>query len=66
MNPEHIILLALVGFAVGTAVGHAIGYRRGRDAQWLDDYFARTKQDRERRDRGGRFIAIKGKEARTS
>ncbi len=62
MSAQAILILTVLAFAVGAVVGHVIGFRRGRDAEWCDEFFARIERDRSRpRDKDGRYVAIKGK-----
>jgi hypothetical protein len=43
----------------GGVAGFAIGYHRGRAVGWLEHYEFRERQNKARRDRTGRFIAVK-------
>lgn len=65
MSAQAIVTLCLLALGVGGIVGHVLGFwtgvRRGRDAQWVDDYIAAGQRDRARRERNGQF---KAKEAR--
>jgi hypothetical protein len=64
MSAQFVSILVLLAGAVGFLVGHTTGRKRGRDEQWVDDYFARIARERSRpRDRDGRYVAIKGREA---
>ena len=53
------IAAIFAALALGVALGYIIGargaYKRGRDEQWIEDFFAREKRKRESRDEAGRF-----------
>ena len=53
--PTLTLLLAALALAAGLLIGRAIGERRGRAAQWVDDYLASAAKDRARRNRLGQF-----------
>lgn len=63
MTPQSILVLCILAFVVGCLVGHVLGFsvgvRRGRDAQWVDDFIEAGFRDRARRNHLGQF---KGKE----
>ena len=50
-----ITLLCFVAVVLAYYVGRADGITRGRNEQWVDDYFANLKKLRELRDELGRF-----------
>lgn len=43
------------GMLLGYIIGARGGYRRGRDEQWIENFFASEKQKREQREPNGRF-----------
>ena len=53
------IAAIFAALALGVALGYIIGargaYKRGRDEQWIEDFFAREERKRESRDEAGRF-----------
>jgi hypothetical protein len=59
MSAQAIVILVALAFVVGGVVGHALGFRRGRDAQWCENYFANLERERRRHGRDGKFVAIK-------
>ena len=59
MSAAAILFLALLAAASGALVGFVFGRENGRDAQWVDDFIAAGKRERERRDARGRF-KVKG------
>jgi membrane protein DedA with SNARE-associated domain len=65
MNPHLAIIMTIVAALVGAAVGYAIGYhdgkRTGRSVGWLEHYEFRERLNKTRRDRSGRFVAVKAK-----
>lgn len=44
-----------VGFVAGWIIGVDRGTQRGRDQQWMDDFFNRIAKEKEKRDKLGRF-----------
>ena len=57
MISDALILAAI--FATGGLIGHIAGSlsgrKRGRDEQWLENFFANEKREKQRRDKAGRF-----------
>jgi len=45
----------VIGFCVGWLVGEQSGVERGRDTQWMADFFGRIEREKARRDKRGRF-----------
>ncbi len=45
----------LIGFVTGWIIGVDRGVQRGRDQQWMDDFFNRIEKEKQRRDKLGRF-----------
>lgn len=57
-TPMVITLIAsslVIGFCSGWLVGEHSGIERGRDKQWMDDFFGRIEREKKRRDKRGRF-----------
>ena len=59
------VLLIIVGYTLamgaGYCIGHAFGRKRGRDEQWVDDFFAyankaKAQSERLKRNKFGQFI----------
>lgn len=60
------IVGTIVLLLVAAGAGFAVGFRRGRDTGWCEHYFDTIAKERARRDRHGRFVALKtDKGART-
>lgn len=55
MNEFLIILTVALCTGVGFYIGRELGNKRGRDEQWIADYFDTVKQLREQRDELGKF-----------
>lgn len=49
------IIALLIGFIIGHRFGYDSGEQSGRAIEWCENYFAKSKKDRERRDEQGRF-----------
>lgn len=45
----------IIGFVTGWMIGVERGTQRGRDQQWMDDFFNRIEKEKQRRDKLGRF-----------
>jgi len=45
----------IIGFVTGWIIGVDRGVQRGRDQQWMDDFFNRIEKEKQRRDKLGRF-----------
>ena len=45
----------LIGLVCGFIIGLDRGTQRGRDQQWMDDFFNRIEKEKQRRDKLGRF-----------
>jgi hypothetical protein len=52
-----LLVFAVLVAALGPLWAYHVGFRRGHASGWLDHYFGAVRQDRERRDRIGRFKA---------
>ena len=50
-----VLCSLIIGFCVGWLAGVSRGVERGRDQQWMDDFFARIEREKKRRDNQGRF-----------
>lgn len=48
-------LLICVAWCLGRSQGRSQGRAAGYDSGWLDHYFYKTKEDKNRRDSRGRF-----------
>lgn len=55
MSPLSIFLLAAIAFNAGAIFGCIIGNRIGKDEQFVDDFIAAGRRERERRDASGKF-----------
>lgn len=62
MSTTVIFILCTASAAVGFVCAWAIAYPRGRAAGWVERYQQGEREKAARRDRAGRFIAIKGKD----
>ncbi len=50
-----------ISIGIGYCIGHAFGRKRGRDEQWVDDFFAyankaKAQSERLKRNKFGQFI----------
>lgn len=45
----------LIGFVIGHRFGYEAGEQSGRAIEWCENYFAKAKKERARRDAQGRF-----------
>jgi len=54
MTPAELAVILLAA-CIGAVIGHVIGERRGRDAQWCDDFIDAGRRERARRDSAGKF-----------
>jgi len=61
VNQEFMLGLTSIAFGAfifGMILGLRRGYKRGRDAQWLDTFFATVERSKKKRDENGRFKKI--------
>lgn len=59
MSTTAILAMVLLALVVGVLVGHVFGERRGRDAQWVDDFIEAGRRDAARRDSLGQFKEVR-------
>lgn len=59
MSEPVIMTFMASGIILGCAVGYVIGWQRGiqrgKDEQWMADFFGRIEKEKQRRDKLGRF-----------
>lgn len=59
MNYEAIAYFLLNGLACAL-MGFLYGFKKGKEFQWMEDFFNHIKKEAARRDRRGRFIGRAG------
>ena len=53
------VICVIAAVMVAYKHGFKNGERRGRDDQWIDDYFLHQKRLKEARDKSGKFVSKK-------